>query len=88
MKREVFGEDERGGMRPVLEQAPLVPQEAVQVGRVVSAEAAPEDEEVGARDCARWVELQAAEVADGLEDGVGAIPCEPLARDCEPARGP
>jgi hypothetical protein len=88
MKREVFGEDERGGMRPVLEQAALLPQETVEVGRVVSAEAAPEDEEVGARDCARRVELQAAEVADGLEDAVGAIACETLADDREPARGP
>jgi hypothetical protein len=58
------------------------------VGRVVGAQAAPEDEEVGARDCTRWIELKAAEVADGLEDAVRAIAGETLARDREPARGP
>ena len=88
MEGQVFGEDERGGVRPVLEQAPLLPQEAIEVGRVVGAQAAPEDEEVGARDCARWIELKAAEVADGLEDAVRAIAGETLARDREPARGP
>jgi hypothetical protein len=43
---------------------------------------------VGARDCTRWIELKAAEVADGLEDAVRAIAGETLARDREPARGP
>jgi hypothetical protein len=88
MEGQVFGEDERGGVRPVLEQAPLLPQEAIEVGRVVGAQAAPEDEEVGARDCTRWIELKAAEVADGLEDAVRAIAGETLARDRQPARGP
>ena len=57
--RVVAGADDRGRVRPVLEQAPLAPEQRLQVGGVVGAEAAPQDQLVAAGDHADRVELEA-----------------------------
>jgi hypothetical protein len=70
--RIVAGADDHGRVRPVLEQAPLPPQQPLQVGRVELAKAAPQHQLVAAGDHADRVQLQAAEVAGHLHDPVGA----------------
>jgi hypothetical protein len=71
---------------PVLEEAPLVPEQAFELRWVVPAEAAPEHEQVTPRDDADRVELEAAELADERENAVGARPAEPLFNDGQPPR--
>ena len=87
MDGQVFDQDERGRVRPVLEEAPLLPHEPVELTRLEDPEPTPEDEQVGARDGAGRVELQAAKVADDLEDSVRPVTGESLAFDREPPRG-
>jgi hypothetical protein len=55
-------------VRPVLEEPAVVPQQAVDLTRVVRAEAAPQDEPLAPRDDVRRVHLQPAEALDDLED--------------------
>jgi hypothetical protein len=52
---------------PVLKQAALLPQEAVEFSAVVVTQTAPGNEVMGALDDADGVELQTAEVADKFE---------------------
>ena len=89
--RVVAGADDRGRVRPVLEQAPVAPEQRVQVGQVVAAQAAPEDQLVAAGDHADRVELEGAQVGGHRHDRLGAgrrrrRAGQALAADDQPAR--
>ena len=74
-----------------LEETLVAVDEPSDVGGIVSPEAAPQDEEVTARDDARGIELQPDQPLDRREDPatVGAVPLgsEKLGVDDEPPRG-
>src|SRR5438445_416999 len=66
----------------------LVPEQPVELGRVVAPEAAPQDESLRRCDRGDRVDLKEAEPADGLEHAVGAAveclrPDRDAARLCE-----
>lgn len=65
---EVVGQDDGGGVGPILEQRAVFPEQRVQMGRVIGAEAAEGDEQLGAGDDVDGVELQAGDAADGGEE--------------------
>ena len=64
---------DRHDKRPVLQEAPLTPQEALQVLGIVRAQPAPQHEQVATRDNVGRIELETAEAAcDGHDPfGVG-----------------
>src|SRR5207253_9176216 len=68
-----------------LEELPFLPEQPVELGRVESAEPAPEDEVLGWRDRRDRIELEEPEPAHGVEDAAsGAV--EELRADGDPAR--
>lgn len=82
----ILAEDEGGGVRPVFEELFFLVDELVEVVTLVSAEAAPEHEVLGAFDGADGIDLEGA---DGAHDGHDAIAgggrlgtSEVLAGDC------
>ena len=82
-ERQVLGRVEE---RVPLDQLPLVPEQAVELGRVVpAAEPAPEDEMRRRRDRGDRVELEETEPPDGLLDAVRAA-VEELRADGDAAR--
>ena len=81
--------------RRIQERAPfektlVAVDEASDVGRIVSPEAAPQDEQVTARDDARGIELQPDQLLDRREDpatiGSVSLCAEELRVDDEPPR--
>ena len=71
--------------RVPFEEAPLDPEQAVELARIERAEPAPEDEVLRRRDGGDRVELQEAEPANRVEDAArGAV--EELCADGDPAR--
>ena len=89
VNRIIFGQHDRGGVRPVLEQRALVEQQVVQVGQRVGANPAEHDELVAARHRADRVELQAADLPDDVEHPRGisraALVVQPLAANRQPS---
>ena len=73
-----------------LEETLVAVDEASDVGRIVSPEAAPQDEQVTARDDARGIELQPDQPLDRREDpatvGAVSLGSEKLRVDDEPPR--
>jgi phosphoserine phosphatase len=70
---------------PPLEERTLVPEQAVELGRVVAPKAAPQDEQVARRQSGRRVELEARHARDRVADAGGA-PVEELRANCDPAK--
>src|SRR5215468_7011776 len=81
-QREIF---DRVHKCAPLEQLPFLPQQPVELGRVVRAEPAPEHEPLRRRDRCDRVELEEPELADCVEDAAGR-PVEQLRADSDPAR--
>ena len=85
----ILGGHDRGGMRPVLEQLPRLPAQFLELGVVITAQPAPQNQAVAGSDHGGRVELEAAEMANQLEDSIGIRgwppPAESLAADRQPA---
>ena len=62
---------DRHDKRPVLQEAPLTPQEALQVLGIVRAQPAPQHEQVATRDHVGRIELKTAEAARDGHDPLG-----------------
>src|SRR3990172_9455074 len=71
VERVVLGEDDGGAVSPVLEEPALLPEELIQVRRVVRAKAAEQHQLMAARDDADRVELQTAQVAHDFYHAIG-----------------
>ena len=71
VNRIVLGEDDGCGVRPVLEEQMIAPEEPVQDTRVVRTKAAPQDQPVAGRNHADRVELQATQLTDHLQHAGG-----------------
>ncbi len=70
----VVGQDDGGGVGPILEQGAVFPEQRVQMGRVIGAEAAEGYKQLCAGDDVDRVELQAGDAADGGEEvGFGGV---------------
>src|SRR5438132_903977 len=60
--------------RVELDELPFLPEQAIELGRLERAEAAPEDEVLRGRDGRNRVELEESEPANGLQDAAsGAV---------------
>jgi hypothetical protein len=64
----VRGGDDRGGVRPELEELPPAPEQRIEGGRIVVPETAPDDELMRSCDNVHRVQLQAPDIADEVED--------------------
>src|SRR5207245_330 len=88
--RIVFGDHDRRGVRPGLEQPALVPEERLQVLWLVRPDPAEDDELVARRHHAGRVELQEAQIPGDIEDPVGSRLAgrtgQTLTRDRQPSR--
>src|SRR2546423_3196520 len=86
----VLGRHNRRGMRPGLEETPLLPEQGIQVLSLIRPNPAEDDDLVARRDHAGGVELQATELPDNLKDSVGirlaGLTRQSLARDRQPPR--
>jgi hypothetical protein len=80
---------DRRDERDVLEEGPVPPHDAIEIGEFVLAEPRPEHQQLTTRDHIRWVELQVTDVLDCPQDpGRARTPhtVQQLTLDREPTR--